>query len=372
MQFHWWTFDDPRYIDAMAEVARLREEGLIAHLGLTNFDTAHLRLLLNEGIPIATNQVCISLLDRRATEAMSDLCIERGVRLLAYGTLGGGFLSERWVGANEPAEVNDWSKMKYRRFIQAVGGWDALQNVLHAAQAIARKHGVSLSNVAARWVLEQKAVAAIIVGARLGESEHRADNLKLFEFALDQEDNATLSEAFAGTRRLPGDCGDEYRRPPFLTASGDLSHHLKSVAPLWEREPVEGYTGRFRIDSGSRWEPLAGYSRAIRTGDRILVSGTTATHGRGRLIGKDDAAVQTTYILDKIAASIRALGGRLEDVVRTRIYLTNVGDWQAVSKVHGSYFGEIRPANTMLQVAALIGDSYLVEIEAEAIVDESR
>jgi aryl-alcohol dehydrogenase-like predicted oxidoreductase/enamine deaminase RidA (YjgF/YER057c/UK114 family) len=372
MQFHWWTFDDPRYIDAMAEVARLREEGLIAHLGLTNFDTAHLRLLLNEGIPIATNQVCISLLDRRATEAMSDLCIERGVRLLAYGTLGGGFLSERWVGANEPAEVNDWSKMKYRRFIQAVGGWDALQNVLHAAQGIARKHGVSLSNVAARWVLEQKAVAAIIVGARLGESEHRADNLKLFEFALDQEDNATLSEAFAGTRRLPGDCGDEYRRPPFLTASGDLSHHLKSVAPLWEREPVEGYTGRFRIDSGSRWEPLAGYSRAIRTGDRILVSGTTATHGSGRLIGKDDAAVQTTYILDKIAASIRALGGRLEDVVRTRIYLTNVGDWQAVSKVHGSYFGEIRPANTMLQVAALIGDSYLVEIEAEAIVDESR
>ena len=99
-----------------------------------------------------------------------------------------------------------------------------------------------------------------------------------------------------------------------------------------------------------------------------MVSGTTATHGSGHLIGKNDAAVQTTYILDKIAASIRALGGRLEDVVRTRIYLTNVDDWQTVSKVHGSYFGEIRPANTMLQVAALIGDGYLVEIEAEAIV----
>jgi diketogulonate reductase-like aldo/keto reductase/enamine deaminase RidA (YjgF/YER057c/UK114 family) len=372
MQFHWWTFDDPRYIDAMVELARLREEGLIAHLGLTNFDTAHLRLLLNEGIPIATNQVCVSLLDRRATEAMSDLCMERGVRLLAYGTLGGGFLSERWVGAIEPAAVNDWSKMKYRRFIHAIGGWDALQSVLKAAQAIAHKHGVSLSNVAARWVLEQKAVAAIIVGARLGESEHRADNLKLFEFALDEEDRATLSGAFAGTRRLPGDCGDEYRRPPFLTASGDLSHHLKSVEPLWEREPVEGYSGRFRIDSGSRWEPLAGYSRAVRTGDRILVSGTTATHGSGHLIGRGDAAVQTTYILDKIAASIRALGGRLEDVVRTRIYLTNLDDWEAAGKVHGSYFGEIRPANTMLQVAALVGDGYLVEIEAEAIVDESR
>ncbi|MGA7409638.1 MAG: aldo/keto reductase [Bryobacteraceae bacterium] len=369
MQFHWWTFDDPRYIDAMVELARLREDGLIAHLGLTNFDTAHLRLLLNEGIPIATNQVCVSLLDRRATEAMSTLCLERGVRLLAYGTLGGGFLTGRWVGASEPVAVNDWSKMKYQRFIHAVGGWNALQNVLKTAQAIGHKHGVSLSNVATRWVLEQSAVAAIIVGARLGKSEHRADNLKLFEFALDEEDHATLSKAFAGTRRLAGDCGDEYRRPPFLTASGDLSHHLKSVTPLWERRPAEGYANRFAIDSGSIWEPVAGYSRAIRAGDRIVVSGTTATHGSGQLIGKDDAAVQTTYILDKITASIRALGGRLEDVIRTRIYLANADDWQAVSQVHGRYFGQIRPANTMLQVAALIGNGYLVEIEAEAIVE---
>ena len=369
MQFHWWTFDDPRYIDAMVELARLREEGLIAHLGLTNFDTAHLRLLLNEGIPIATSQVCLSLLDRRATEAMSALCLESGVRLLAYGTLGGGFLTERWVGADEPAAVNDWSKMKYQRFIRAVGGWDALQAVLKAAQAIGRKHGVSLSNVATRWVLEQSAVGAIIVGARLGESEHRADNLNFFEFALDEEDHATLNQAFSGTKRLPGDCGDEYRRPPFLTASGDLSHHLKSFAPLWERQPAEGFSDRYKVDSGSVWEPIAGYSRAIRTKDRILVSGTTATHGSGHLIGKNDAAVQTTYILDKIIASIRALGGRLEDVIRTRIYLTNADDWQTVSEVHGSYFGRVRPANTMLQVAALIGDGYLVEIEAEAVVE---
>ena len=372
MQFHWWTFDDPRYIDAMLELARLREEGLIAHLGLTNFDTAHLRVLLNEGIPIATNQVCMSLLDRRATGQMSALCLERGVRMLTYGVMGGGFLSERWLGASEPAAINDWSKMKYSRFIQAVGGWDALQNVLQAAHAIARKHGVSLSNVAARWVLEQEAVGAIIVGARLGESEHRVDNLKLFAFALDDEDHGTLSKAFAGTKNLPGDCGDEYRKPPFLTASGDLSHHLNSLEPLWERQPSEGYSDRWTIDSGSIWEPIAGYSRAIRGGDRIIVSGTTATHGSGHLIGRNDAAAQTTYILDKISASIKALGGRLEDVVRTRIYLTNANDWEAVSRVHGSYFGHIRPANTMLQVAALIGDGYLVEIEAEAISNDNK
>ncbi len=368
LQFHWWTFEHPGYIDAMQELAKLRQQGLIAHLGLANFDTAHLRVLLNEGIPVASNQVCMSLLDRRGTEDMTALCLQAGVKLLTYGVLGGGFLSDRWVGAAAPAEVRDWSKMKYQRFIQAVGGWDALQTVLKAAQTIARKHQVSVSNVATRWVLEQPAVAAVIVGARLGESEHRADNLRPFEFQLDADDHALLDQAFAMTRRLSGDCGDEYRQPPFLTASGDLSHHLDTVAPLWPRQRVPGYNQRWTIDSGSAWEPIAGYSRAVRLGDRILVSGTTATHGQGQLIGRGDAAVQATYILDKIAASIKALGGKLQDVVRTRVYLQNAADCEAVSRVHGQYFGAIRPANTLLEVAALIGEGYLVEIEAEAVL----
>jgi aryl-alcohol dehydrogenase-like predicted oxidoreductase/enamine deaminase RidA (YjgF/YER057c/UK114 family) len=368
LQFHWWAFDHAAYIDAILELAKLRQEGLIAHIGLANFDTAHLRVLLAEGIPIASNQVCISLLDRRASDEMSALCLERDVKLMAYGVLGGGFLSDRWVGAAEPNEIADWSKMKYRRFIDAIGGWGALQGVLQAAQKIARKHGVSVSNVATRWVLDLPAVAAVIVGARLGESEHRVDNLKLFSFALDGQDRALLNSAFNGTQRIHGDCGDEYRKPPFLTASGDLSHHLDAMPAMWERRPVEGYADRWTIDSGSVWEPIAGYSRAVRVRDRILVSGTTATHGAGRLIGKGDVAVQTTYILDKIVASVRALGGRIEDVVRTRIYLTNPSDWQAVSEVHGRYFGDIRPANTLVQAGALIGDGYLVEIEAEAVI----
>ena len=128
---------------------------------------------------------------------------------------------------------------------------------------------------------------------------------------------------------------------------------------------------RLRVDSGSVWEPLAGYSRAVRVGDRILVSGTTATHGSGRVVGGDDAGAQAVYILDKIAASLGALGGRLEDVVRTRVYLTHASDWRAVSEVHGRYFGDIRPANTLLQVGALVGEGYRVEIEAEAVVTPS-
>jgi aryl-alcohol dehydrogenase-like predicted oxidoreductase/enamine deaminase RidA (YjgF/YER057c/UK114 family) len=368
LQFHWWTFDHSAYIDAMLELTRLRQEGLIAHIGLANFDTAHLRLLLSEDIPVASNQVCVSILDRRAADEMSRLCLDRGVKLMAYGVLGGGFLSDRWVGVSQPAAVADWSKMKYQRFIDAVGGWQALQGVLQGARAIGTKHGVSVSHVASRWVLDLPAVAAIIVGARLGESEHRNDNLKVFDFALDEQDQALLVATFNGTRRIQGDCGDEYRKPPFLTASGDLSHHLDAVPAMWERKPVEGRSDRWTIDSGSVWEPLAGYIRAVRAGDRILVSGTTATHGSGQLIGKTDVAVQTTYIFDKIIASIRALGGRVEDVVRTRIYLTNANDWRAVSEVHGKYFGQIRPANTLVQAGDLIGDGHLVAFEAEALV----
>jgi len=245
-----------------------------------------------------------------------------------------------------------------------------LQQVLRAAQHVAKRHGVSLSNVATRWVLQQRAVAAVIVGARLGESEHRADNLRLFDFSLDAADLQQLDAAFAATQRIPGDCGDEYRRAPFLTASGDLSHHLSALPPVWPKQPVPGVPGRWRIDSGSAWEPLAGYARAVRTGQRILVSGTTATHGQGQLIGGDDTAAQAIYILDKIAASLAALGGRLQDVVRTRVYLRDVVDWQAVSAVHGRYFGDIRPANTLLQVGALVGEGYRVEIEAEAELAE--
>ena len=364
MQFHWWNYAHPAYLDAMHELSRLRDEGAIAHLGTTNFDTDHLHLLAHDGVRVASNQACFSLLDRRAAEDMSAFCAASGTRLLAYGTLAGGFLSERWLGRPDPGAegIGDWSKMKYRRFIDAAGGWDAFQAILEAAGAVARRHGVSIANVATRWVLDHPAVAAVIVGARLGEREHRADNLRCFAFALDAEDHARLDAAFARTSRIPGDCGDEYRRPPFLTASGDLSHHLAAqVLPY----AATRSGGRLRVDTGSMWEPLCGYSRAVRAGTRILVSGTTATHGAGRVVCPGDPRGQAVYILDKISASIAALGGSPDDVVRTRVYLANADDWEAVGRAHGRHFATARPANTLLEVSRLVGD-YLVEIDAEA------
>ena len=367
LQFHWWTFEHLAYLDAMQNLAALQREGMIAHLGVTNFDTDHLRVLVKHGIKIASNQVCFSLLDRRAADEMTAFCRQHDIKLLAYGTLAGGLLSDRWVGAPEPAaaDIADWSKTKYKRFVDAIGGWSVLQTILAALARVARKHRVSVANVATRWVLEQPAVAAIIVGARLGEREHRADNLRLFSFSLDEEDRAAIGRALAATARIPGDCGDEYRRPPYLTASGDLSHHFGNVPKYYRAAPVAGSANRLRVDSGSVWEPISGYSRAIRVGNRILVSGTTATHGSGERVCPGDVAGQTTYALDKIAASIAALGGTLADVVRTRIYVRDANLWELVSRVHGRYFAQVLPANSLVEVSDLV-DGYDVEIEAEA------
>ena len=369
LQFHWWAFEHPAYLDAMKHLDALRREGLIRHLGVTNFDTAHLRVLVKHGIPVISNQVSFSLLDRRAAGEMSAFCLENGVRLLAYGTLAGGLMSERWLGRREPAsnEIADWSKMKYRRFVDAAGGWGALQTILRALDAIAKRHGVSIANVATRWTIGHPAVAAAIVGARLGERDHADDNLAIFSFALDDDDRARIETALASTTPIAGDCGDEYRRPPFLTATGDLSDHLGSMPRAYVATPVDGRPGRLRVSSGSAFEPIAGYSRAVRIGDRVLVSGTTATNGADEIVCPGDAAAQTTFILDKIAASLAALGAGLDDVVRTRVYLADANHWEPVSRAHGRRFGSVRPANTMLEVGRLIGN-YLVEIEAEAVV----
>ena len=136
LQFHWWAFEHPAYLDAMKRLEALRREGLIRHLGVTNFDTAHLRVLVKHGIPVVSNQVSFSLLDRRAAGDMSAFCLENGVRLLAYGALAGGLMSERWLGRPEPAsdEIADWSKMKYKRFVDAAGGWGAFQTILSRAR----------------------------------------------------------------------------------------------------------------------------------------------------------------------------------------------------------------------------------------------
>lgn len=367
MQFHWWRYESPEYLTALGHLMRLREEGLIREIGLTNFDAAHLHLVVNEGIKIASNQVCFSLLDRRAAGALSDVARANDVAILAFGTLCGGFLSDKWAGQSEPAQIADWSRMKYRRFIDANGGWDRFQTLLSALGQVAQKHAVSISNVATAWTLAHPAITATIIGARLGEGEHRLDNKRALDLVLDDEDRAVIESAVSGLQTIPGDCGDEYRKPPFLTASGDLSHHLNALPSVFPSKPSSARPERTRVESGSIWEEKAGFSRALRSGNRIWVSGTTATDPDGCAVGQGDAGAQAIYILDKISAAIGALGGTLDDVVRTRIYLRYEADWEAVSAIHARYFGAVRPANTLLAGSGIIGP-YDVEIEVEAEV----
>jgi enamine deaminase RidA (YjgF/YER057c/UK114 family) len=126
-------------------------------------------------------------------------------------------------------------------------------------------------------------------------------------------------------------------------------------------------SGRTSVSSGTPWEEIAGYARAIRVGERILVSGTTASSPDGKVVGEGDAGAQARYILDKIEAAIGQLGGTLADVVRTRVYVADIAEWEPVARAHGERFGAIRPVNSLVE-ARLVNPQMLVEIEAEAIV----
>jgi aryl-alcohol dehydrogenase-like predicted oxidoreductase len=206
VQFHWWDYSAPRYIEAALALATLQREGKIAQLGGTNFDTPHTAAMLDAGVPLVSMQVQYSLLDRRAARQLVPLGQQRGVQLLCYGTLAGGFFSEAWLGAPEPgAELVNRSLIKYKLVIDDFGGWAAFQALLRICKNIGNKHGVPIAAVATRWVLEQPGVAAAIVGARYAERLH--DTLAVFGFQLDAQDHALLAPMLAAH---PGPEGDTY------------------------------------------------------------------------------------------------------------------------------------------------------------------
>lgn len=217
LQFHWWEYRDRGYLDALHYLAELQQEGKIAHLALTNFDTEHLKIITEAGIKIVSNQVQFSLIDRRPLVNMTQFCQENNIHLLAYGTIAGGLLSEKYLGQSEPkrSDLATVSLGKYKNMLDAWGNWTLFQELLTVLQQIATQYSVSIANVAARYVLEQPAVAGVIIGARLGIAEHIEDNARTFNFQLDPQDYQQLEAVLARSRdlyQLIGDCGDEYRR----------------------------------------------------------------------------------------------------------------------------------------------------------------
>ncbi len=217
LQFHWWDYQDIRYLDALDRLAQLQEEGKIRHLALTNFDTEHTKTVVEHGIKIVSNQVQYSLVDLRPQIQMEQYCQSNNISLLAYGTLCGGLISEKYLDRPEPgrADLNTASLGKYKRMIDAWGGWDLFQELLVTLRRIADKHAASISNVAVRYVLDRPAVAGVIIGARLGLTDHREENVKPFDLVMGSEDIDQLLQVTSQARdlyQIIGDCGDEYRR----------------------------------------------------------------------------------------------------------------------------------------------------------------
>ena len=206
VQFHWWDYGRGNYLEAAAALHRMQQEGLIARIGGTNFDTTHAQALIEAGVPLTSMQTQYSLLDRRPRGGLTDLATQHGMHLLCYGSLAGGFLTEHWLGQPEPAmPLVNRSLVKYQLIIDEFGGWDAFQALLRAMKTIAERHGVALSSVAVRWVLDQPGVAAAIVGARYADK--LASTLEVFTFQLTQADHALLEPLLAAA---PGPAGEPY------------------------------------------------------------------------------------------------------------------------------------------------------------------
>jgi aryl-alcohol dehydrogenase-like predicted oxidoreductase len=206
VQFHWWDFEVHRYVEAALELDRLRRAGKIARVGVTNFDEPHLDELLKAGVPIAAHQLQYSLIDDRPSAAMLGYCRARNIALLCYGTVAGGFLSERWLGKADPGSVfANRSLVKYKLVIDDFGGWGLFQELLAVLDGIARRHATDIASVATVAMLDRPGVAAAIVGAT--NAAHLQAHTHIGTLALEDTDRAAIASV---TDRGSGPTGDVY------------------------------------------------------------------------------------------------------------------------------------------------------------------
>lgn len=210
VQFHWWDTQVPRYVEVAGWLTDLRQAGKITNLGGTNFSTGHVRELVGAGVPLVSMQVQYSLLDSRAGRHMADFAAQNGIAFLCYGTVAGGFLSDRWQGAAEPAApLENRSLVKYKLIIDEFGGWDLFQALLDALSKIAHRHDTDIATIASAAMLERPQVAAVIVGAR--NRSHLEPNLAITDISLSDTDHAEIATVLDQSNLVPGDVYDVER-----------------------------------------------------------------------------------------------------------------------------------------------------------------
>jgi aryl-alcohol dehydrogenase-like predicted oxidoreductase len=206
VQFHWWDYSEPRWLEALGWLEDLRAEGKVHLIGGTNFDAPHVREILKAGVPLASMQVQYSVLDRRPENGLAALCEAHGVGLLCYGSVAGGFLSDRWLGRPEPSgPLANRSLVKYKLIVDDFGGWTLFQELLSALRRVADRRGSDIATVASRFALHLQGVAAVIVGATSGA--HLEANAATGALRLSDGDRGEI-EAVAGRRKGP--TGDVY------------------------------------------------------------------------------------------------------------------------------------------------------------------
>lgn len=206
VQFHWWEYATPGMVDVAGYLARLQEKGLIRNIGTTNFNAVQLQKLLDAGIPVVSNQCQYSLLDRRPEKRMASLCARKGVHIIGYGSLAGGFLSEKWIGQPKPEQPENRSLVKYLLVIEDSLRWEGFQILLAMMKEIGDARGLSVSNVASRYILRKPHVAAVIIGTR--SSRHVNSNTRLFEADITDEDVKRLDDFLAQFPTVDADCFD--------------------------------------------------------------------------------------------------------------------------------------------------------------------
>ena len=196
VQFHWWRYEARNYLAALEQLFVLKQSGQIREVGITNFDLARVQEMVSAGLKPACLQLQYSILDRRPEGDLINYCIEQGIGLLCYGTVAGGFFSERFLGAPEPKEAETRSNIKYKLIIEDFGGWKLFQELLSCLESIAKAHQTDIASISSAYTLNRPGVNAVIVGAR--NLNHLESNLKIPQISFEPTELASISAIVEG------------------------------------------------------------------------------------------------------------------------------------------------------------------------------